>query len=292
MITQHRPPGPMAPVASRRVHEVWIQLIQDEALYDAMLAGTHAQLEGRGLDAEAIAILDQLRAEPGTQLNIENLRFRSSAFVGDLLLLYLPRTVRLLTRGDDDWRQDLCFEYLAYHRWRPLGHMQLTECQRFAEFIRARIMKRRATHPHLEAVMAYELAVIQLLRSTVGVPADAWPTRREVTLAELPALRPRRGPVQALVDLDVDLRPWIESGDPSRGEVGPGPITLLLDMPSLEERYRIKTISDGVRVVLERCDGERTADAIARGIEAEYELPAAAVLGVMRTLVSERVLCA
>jgi hypothetical protein len=282
----------MTPVSSKRVYEVWTQLIQDEELYEAMLDGSHGRLAGRGLDAEAIEILDQLRAEPGTRWNIENLRFRSSMFVGDLLLLYMPRTVRLLTRGDDQWRQDLCFEYLAHHRWRSMGHMQLTECERFAVFIRTRIMKRRTTPPHLEAVMAYELAVIGLLRSTSGVAVDAWPVRRAVADADLPALRPRRSPVQVAVELDVDLRSWIESGDPTRGEPGPGPITLLVHMPSLEESYRIKMISDGVRVVLERCDGHRTVDALASELEDEFELPAADVRRVVRGLLDERILCA
>jgi hypothetical protein len=282
----------MTPVSSKRVYEVWTQLIQDEELYEAMLQGSHARIEGRGLDAEAIEILDQLRAEPGTSWSIENLRFRSCLFVGDLLLLYLPRTVRLLTRGDDQWRQDLCFEYLAHHRWRPMGHMQLMECERFATFIRTRIMKRRVMPPHLEAVMAYELAVIGLLRSTTAIATDAWPVRRDVSAADFPALRPRRSPAQVVVELDVDLRPWIESGDPARGEVGPGPLTLLVHMPSLEERYRIKTISDGVRVVLERCDGERTIEALARELEDEFELPAEDVCRMVRTLLDERILCA
>jgi hypothetical protein len=60
----------MTPVSSKRVYEVWTQLIQDEELYEAMLAGTHARLPGRGLDAEAMSILDQFRAEPGTRWNI------------------------------------------------------------------------------------------------------------------------------------------------------------------------------------------------------------------------------
>lgn len=277
---------------SKRVYEVWTQVIQDEELYEAVLEGTHASLEGRGLDADAIAILDRIRAEPGTRWNIENLRFRSSLFVGDILLSYLPRTIRLLTRGDEQWRQDLCFEYLAHHRWRPMGHMQLTECERFASFIRTRIMRRRVTPPHLDAVLTFELAVVRLLRSTVGVAADAWPVRRAVSDAELPGLRPRRSPVQDLVELDVDLRPWIESGDPTRGEVGPGPITFLIHMPSLEESYRIKAISDGVRVVVERCDGDRTLETLARELEDEYELPAAEVHRLVRSLLEERILCA
>lgn len=281
----------MTAISSRRAYEVWTQLVEDEELYEAMLEGTHGSLPGRGLDAEAIEILDRFRAEPGTRWNVENLRFRAALEVSEVLGLYLPRTLHLLTRGDADWRQDLCFEYLAHHRWRSLGHLRLTETERFGDFIRTRILKRRMPPPHLEEVLAFELAVVQLLRATAGVAAEAWPVRREVTEEELPALRPRRSPVQLVVDLGVDLRPWIESGDPTRGEVGEGPIALLLHAPSLEEPYRIKAISDGVRVVLERCDGERTIAALAGELEEEFELPAAEVRRVVRALLDERILC-
>lgn len=282
----------MTGFASRRVYEVWTQLIQDEALYEAMLAGTHAELTDRGLDAEAIAILDRFRAEPGTRWNVENLRFRSALETGDTLVSYMPRTVRMLTRGDDDWRQEVCFEYLSRHRWQALGHHRLAECERFAGYVRTRIMKRRLTPPHLDAVITFELALVRLLRATAGVPADAWPVRRAVTEAEVPALRPRRSPVQAVVELDVDLRPWIESADPLRGEVGPDPITLLIHVPSLDEVHRIKTISDGVRVVIEGCDGERTTEALARALDDECGLPPADVYRLVRGLLDERILVA
>jgi hypothetical protein len=282
----------MTPISSKRVYEVWTQVIQDEELYEAMLDGTHPQLQGRQLDAEAIEILDRFRAEPGTRWNVENLRFRAALHVGDTLLVYMPRMMRLVTGGDDGWRQDLCYEYLAHHRWQALGHLHLSECERFTRFVRSRVMKRRATPPHLETVIQYELAVVRLLRSTAGIPADAWPVQREVSDEDLPAMRPRRGPCQVVVELDVDLRPWIESGDPTRGELGPGPIVLLVDVPSLAERHRIKAISDGVRVVLERCDGERTVAALARELEDEFELPAAGVHRVVRSLLDERILCA
>lgn len=282
----------MTQVSSQRLYEVWTQVIQDEELYEAMLEGSHSRLQGRGLDAEAIAILDQLSAEPGTRWNVENLRFRSSLFVGDILRSYMPRTLKLLTQGNDEWRQDLCYEYLAHHRWRPMGHMQLSECERFAAFVRTRVMKRRITPPHLDAVVAFELAVVRLLRSTLTVAADAWPVRREVTDADLPAIRPRRSPVQVVVDLDVDLRPWIESGEQMRGEIVAEPIALLVHMPAITEPYRIKAISDGARVVLERCDGERTVDAITQELEDEFELPAAGVRRLVRTLLDEGILCA
>lgn len=281
----------MTPISSKRVHEVWTQVIQDEELYEAMLEGTHARLAGRQLDAAAIEILDRFRAEPGTRWNVENLRFRAALHVGDTVLSYMPRMMRMVTGGDDSWRQDLCYEYLAYHRWQSLGHLQLSECERFASFVRSRVMKRRPTPPHLETVIRYELAVVRLLRSTAGIPAEAWPVHRELGDDDLPAARPRRGPCQVVVELDVDLRPWIESGDPTRGEVGPGPITLLVDVPSLAERFRVKAIAEGVRVVLERCDGERTVAALARELEDEFELPATAVHRVVRSLVADRILC-
>jgi hypothetical protein len=280
----------MTAFGSRRVYDVWTQLVQDEALYEAMLAGTHATLAGRDLDAEAIAILDQFRAEPGTRWNVENLRFRSALETGDTLVSYLPRTMRLLTKGDEDWLQEVCFEYLERHRWQVLGHMRLAECERFAGYVATRIMKRRITPLHLEAVLAYELAVVKLIRSTTRVAADAWPAHRAISDAELPAVRPRRSPVQVIVELDVDLRPWIESADPARGEVGPGPVTLLIHIPSLDEAHRIKTISDGVRVVLERCDGERTVLALGHELDDEFGLPVADVHRVVRTLLDERIL--
>ncbi|HEU4733133.1 MAG TPA: hypothetical protein VFT22_34810 [Kofleriaceae bacterium] len=282
----------MTPLSSHRVYEVWAQVIQDEELYEAMLEGRHARLEDRGFDAETIAILDQLHAEPGTKWNVENLRFRAARFVGDILLFYMPRTIRLLTRGDDEWRQDLCYEYLAHHRWRAMGHMQLTECERFAEFVRSRVMRRRLTPPHFDAALTFELAAVRLLRSTADVPADAWPVRREVTDLELPRLVPRRAPVQAVVELDADLRPWLESGDSLTGEIAPDPITVLLYVPTSTDRYRIKVISEGVKVVLERCDGERTVDAIARALEDEHDLPATSVRRLIRSLLDEQILCA
>lgn len=282
----------MTQLSSRRVYEVWTQVIQDEELYEAMLEGKHAALAGRGLDAEAIAILDWMRSEPGTRWNVENLRFRSAMFVGDTLLYYMPRMITLLTRGDEAWRQDLCYEYLAHHRWRQLGHSQLSECERFAAFVRARVMRRRAAPPHLDAAIAFELAVISVLRSTAKVAPDAWPVRRDVTDVQLPALRPRRSPAQTVVELPVDLRPWIESGDPTRGEIKPEPIAILVHMPSLTEQYKIKAISDGVRVVLERCDGERSVAVLASELEDEFELPVADVRRVVRALLDERILCA
>jgi hypothetical protein len=282
----------MTAFASERVYQVWTQLIQDEDLYQALLDGAHARLEGRGLDAEAIAILDRFRAEPGTRWNVENLRFRSALETGDSLASYMPRTVRLLTRGDDDWRQDICFEYLAHHRWKAMGHLRLTECERFASYVENRILKRRIAPPHLEDVLAFELAVVRLIRSTANVAADAWPVRRAISEAELPRLRPRRSPVQVVLELAVDLRPWIESADPLQGEVRPGPITLLVHIPSLDEVHRIKTISEGVRLVIDSCDGERTVDAIARALDDDHGVPGPDVYRLISALLDERILSA
>jgi hypothetical protein len=282
----------MTAFASERVYQVWTQLIQDEELYEAMLDGSHARLEGRGLDAEAIAILDRFRAEPGTRWNVENLRFRSALETGDSLASYMPRTVRLLTRGDDDWRQDICFEYLAHHHWKPMGHLRLAECERFASYVENRILKRRIPPRHLEDVLAFELALVRLIRSTANVAADAWPVRRAISQAELPGVRPRRSPVQVVLELAVDLRPWIESADPLQGEVRPGPITLLVHIPSLDEAHRIKTIADGVRLVIESCDGERTVDAIARALDDDHGLPVPDVHRLLGALLDERILSA
>jgi hypothetical protein len=274
---------------SRRVYEVWTRLVQDEALYEAMLAGTHA---AHGLDAEAVAILDAFRAEPGTRWNVENLRFRSALETGDSLMSYMPRTMKMLTRGDDDWRQELCFEYLAHHQWKPCGHLRLAECVRFGEYVRTRILKRRVVPRYFADVLAFELAIVELLRATASVPAGAWPIDRERSPEELAAMRPRRSPAQTVIELAVDLRPWIESADPAKGDVKEKPITLLAHVPSLAETHKIKTISAGVRIVIESCDGTRTIDEIAKAIEDEHGLPAPDVRRLIGNLVGERILCA
>ena len=282
----------MSSLPSSRVYELWLQVIRDEKLYNAVLAGTHTQLGRPDLDEEAIAILDSLHSDPvGLRWNIENLRFRSALEVGAVVTSYLPRTAYLLTLGNEDWMQELAYEYLAHHEWTPLGHKYLSECERFVAYVRSRVIKRRMTSPHLEPVLQYELAVVQLIRQTADVPADAWPDLQRLDGCELPAVTPRRSPVQTIIELDVDLRPWIESANPAVGKVGPDPVTILVHIPSLAETHRIKTISDGVRVVLEACDGERTVEDIARQLEDEYGLPGEDVQRLVRALLDERILC-
>src|SRR5438045_1203344 len=136
------------PIAARLAYDVWLQLISDEELYRAMIDGTHRELAAsRALDADKLAVLDAFRAEKGTRWNVGNLRFRSAAETADTVLSYLPRTVRILTNGDENWLQDICFEYLAFHRWMQWGHYRFTECERFGAYVRDRIMKRRITPP-------------------------------------------------------------------------------------------------------------------------------------------------
>ena len=45
-----------------------------------------------------------------------------------------------------------------------------------------------------------------------------------------------------------------------------------------------------MRVVLERCDGERSVDAIARELDDEYGLPVSDVARLVRTLLDDRIL--
>jgi hypothetical protein len=87
---------------SEKAYGVWMQLIADEELYRACLAGRHAELaRSRDLDAIDIAILDVFQHERGTRWNIENLRFRAAVEVATKIQIHLPGTAALLTEGNE-----------------------------------------------------------------------------------------------------------------------------------------------------------------------------------------------
>ncbi len=282
-----------ADVDARRAYAVWLQLISDELLYEAVLDRRHRALaESRGLAPEDLDILDELAAQPGTRWNVENLRYRASMDTGACLISYMPLSLRLLTGGNADWLQDLCFEYLAYHRWKSLGHQRLTECERFAEFVQKRILKRRAAPAHFEHALAYELAVIALLKRTAGLAAT-WPAAFEdVGDDALAAMRPRPSPASALISLPVDLSTWLRSGDPKPGEVRAEPRTFLVFVPTLEHAHKLQTLSEGSRVLFEACDGAASCGEIARRMEEEHEVDPADVLARLRRWLTDRALVA
>jgi hypothetical protein len=257
-------------IDARVAYDVWLQLIYDEELYRALVANTHRELAAsRGFGEEQLAVLDALRAERGTRWNIENLRFRTALETGGTLVSYLPRTIKLLTNGDENWLQELSFEYLAYYKWHELGHHRFAECERFAEYTRERIMKRRITPRHFAVVLDFELAVIRLLKRTAGVPAERWATPVALDDGALEAAVIERGPVVELLELPVDIREWIESSDPLRGQVHERPLTLLMYVSSLRETHKIKSLGEGAKVVFESFDG-RPLGEIAAALDDEY----------------------
>lgn len=279
-------------IAARLAYDVWVQLISDEELYRAVIDGTHHQLAAsRGLDADKLAVLDVFHAEPGTRWNVENLRFRSAMDAVGAITRYLPRTARLLTRGDPDWLQELAFEYLSHHRWVQYGHYTLTECERFGAYVRDRVMKRRITPPHLAAALDFELGVIRLLKRTAEIPPDGWPPAPPVLGDdELAARRIRRAPAVELIDLPVDIRDWVESADPWRGTVRPSPVTFLVHVPSLDHVHRIKILGEGPRLVLERFTGAAPAGTIAAELDDEYGIERAELFALVRGWLEERIL--
>jgi len=91
------------------------------------------------------------------------------------------------------------------------------------------------------------------------------------------------------VEIPVDIREWVVSGDPSKGKVGPDPVTFLIYVPSLSEVHRIKILGEGPRLMLEQFDGERTFDEVARELE-EYGIERPQLAGLVRTWIAERAL--
>ena len=195
---------------ARTVYDVWIRLVQSEAMYEAMLRGEHAAV-GRalGLGELELAILDDFAIQPGTRWHVENLRFRAVTMVSRLLGWHLPATLRLVTEGREGWLRDLVYEYLSLERWVELGHHhRFAECERFAEFVEHRVLKRRMPPPHIEAVLAFERGVIDLLRRAAALPIAAWPPPAAVPAAA-PDAAILRGPVQVQLALPVDLLAWL-----------------------------------------------------------------------------------
>jgi len=274
-------------VDARLAYDVWVTLISDDDLYRAVLAGTHRD-PARGFSAAQLEVLDQFHAAPGTRWNIENLRFRSALEVGATLASYLPRTIKLLTKGEDQWLQDMAYEYISYYRWTEQGHHRLSECERFGTYARERIMKRRLVPPHFEAILDYELALVRLLKRTATVVA--WPQPVELDDASLGASFVHRGPAVELIRLPVDLRAWIESNDPWRGEVLDRPLVLVAYVRSLQETHRIKILGEGPELVLERLDGSRSLDEVARELDEEAGIERDQLFAMVRSWLAEGIL--
>lgn len=252
---------------SRTTFDVWQQIIYDEQLSRALFDGSYRALAGeRGFDEEQLAILDWFAAQPGMRWNVENLRFRAALETAACLAIHVPNTARLLSRGDDDWLQDICYEYLAYHRWDALGHRRLTECERFGAYVRERIVRRRRLPAHLEHVLELELAIVDVWKQTATVP---WPDPGTLE----PSSRPRRAGAQRLLEQPIDLRAFMRDGRALEVTADAGPVTWFIYLTRPTARHKLSVISDGTRELLARCTGAHTVDEVAEEMERELELP-------------------
>ncbi len=250
-------------IDAQRAYELWIALIRDEKLYEATIAGTHLELaSARGFSPADIHILDEFRAEPGLRWNVENLRYRSAAHTAGNLLLTMVWTIYLLTLGNEDWIQELVFEYLAHHDWVECGHEHIAEAERFAAYVKKRVLKRRAPPKHIDEVLEFELAVARHLGSLEQLPTTEWPTGQLCSLAEIGAATPRRPRTAIVIDLATDLTEWIRSGDPRTGVVRDGPISVLVTVPALNAPHRFLRMSPDARDLYKQFDGRATTDEI------------------------------
>jgi hypothetical protein len=279
-------------IDARLAYEVWLQLIAEEELARATLEGSHRALAAKfALDPAKLEVLDDFHSQRGTRWNIENLRFRTAMEAGSTLSSYMPRTMRLLTNGDQNWLQDITFEYLAFYKWAEHGGRRFTECERFGRYTRERIAKRRILPDHFDVVLEFELAVIRMLKSTANVPADAWPgTPPTLTDEQLADLRLQRAPVVDIVELPVDIREWVMSGDPRVGTPREQPVTLLMFVPSLQEVHRIKVIGEGPKLALEQFDGTKTTGQVAASLYEDYGIEPGELNTLVRAWLAERVL--
>ena len=280
-------------IDSRTTFEVWQYVIYDEVLSRAVFDGTYPELAvQRGYTAEQVAVLDWFAAQPGMRWNVENLRFRAALETAACLSIHIPKTARLLSRGDDDWLQDICYEYLSYYSWDALGHRRLTECERFGRYVRERIMRRRIMPKHLEHVLELELAVVEVMRKTAEIPKDGWPTPVQLSDEQLDSIRPQRSIAQRLLEQSVDLRAFMGTEKALEVIAGPDPVTWFVHIGAPEKAPRLKVFSEGARELLVRCDGKRTTAEIAATMAEEFGLPRADVARLVRIWLDDVILVA
>lgn len=238
---------------ARAVYDVWIRLVQSEPLYDAMLRGEHAAVaRALGFTELELAILDDFAIQPGTRWHVENLRFRAVTMVSRLLGWHLPATLRLVTEGRDGWLRDLVYEYLSLHRWIELGHHhRFAECERFAAFVEHRVLKRRRPPPHIEAVLGFERAALDLLRRAAVLPIAGWPRPHgEPAPAAMPGAKIVRGPVQLQLTLPVDLLAWLRDPTTELRVTAPVPLDVLAWVPTADAPVEVEPVTPAGRQLL------------------------------------------
>ena len=249
---------------ARAVYDVWIRLVQSEALYDAMLRREHAALARTlGFSELELAILEDFAIQPGTRWHVENLRFRAVTMVSRLLGWHLPATLRLLTEGRPGWLRDLVYEYLSLHRWVELGHhRRFAECERFATFIEERVLKRRMPPPHVEAVLAWERGLIELTRRAAMLPIAEWPARGHLIAAlGAPIVR---GPVQVQLALPVDILAWLREPTIELQVTALGPVDVLAYVVAADASPELEPVTATGKQVLAATAASRPRDEIER----------------------------
>ncbi|MEO8700896.1 MAG: hypothetical protein ABI867_12685 [Kofleriaceae bacterium] len=260
---QQIPPyKPVKAFDARRVYDVWLRLVADEALYDAMVDGRHAEVAtGMDMDAEDILILDDFAGQPGTKWHMDNLRHRCTVMVSRVLKWHLPATIALITGGNDDWLRDLTYEYISDQRWQDLGHhRRLAECARFAKVVRSKIMKRRRPPEYLDQVLSFELSTHELLQRAALLALEAWP--KPVT-GEIASRRPVHAPAVKLVELPVDIVGWLAKPEGPVVVALAEPTTALVWIPSPTEPHRMEALAAPAKALWDACLGDRTVAELA-----------------------------
>lgn len=261
------------PFDAELVYKTWLTLVAEEPLYEALKTKQHAEVARRlGLGDEEVLILDDFADQAGTRWHIDNLRFRCTTMVSRILKWHLPGTIQLLTRGSNDWLRDIAYEYMAHSRWQDFGHHNRgPECERFARFVRQRIMTRRRPPEHLEAVLGFELAVLELGQKASRLPLAEWPAAYPQTpVAEdsvagppLQAVVPRQAPVARTFELPVDIVSWLRKPEGDLRVDGPGPVVALIYVPSPAELPKLRKLEPSELALFQRCDGKNTVAELA-----------------------------
>lgn len=268
-------------------YELWTRLIHDEELYAAVMANeVEALVKRRSLafsDAEREAMA-QLRAQRGVRWSMENLRFRCAMQVAETVSNRLPRTTKLLTRGNRDWMQEIAFEYLAYYGWTPLGFNTIAEAERFVDYVKVRIQKRRISPPFLDEVLALEAALLEVQRQSGAIDPSAWPSPPALALDDevIEHQRLAWAPCVSLIESAVDLGDWLTSADPAVGVVRPGPMHVLCWVPSPQAKHRIQILGEGARLLFAALRGAQPTGSVIAALARDFDADPAELRALIR----------
>ncbi|GGS24746.1 hypothetical protein [Actinokineospora fastidiosa] len=222
-----------AELDARTVWHAWRRVMREEAVREAMFAGTLAErADALGLSPADREVIERYAETPaGTRFFIANYRYRMTSSFINALETAAPLTHRLLRANGVDI-DALAERFLDSVGWRDFGPYVYTYGGRVLEFLRA--------HPEVGGLHGLaDLAALESAAVAVTVRAAHSP----------PDFTPRPGVYAAndavtSVTTELDVSGWLRGGQPGVGVLPAGPRTFLVYLSPPDLRRRIVAVPE------------------------------------------------